>query len=339
MLRESGVPAAPVARLVVGSGDVRDFELHDILPVYLARRARLDAAPRRAPRRPDAARWGDPRVARLRPVRGVRARGRGAPRPAPRRRHPRAQRAAACTRPASPPSTTWPRAPSRCPASAPPPSQRLRAQARLQLEQERDRRRRRAVRGHRLRPRCDGMPAPCRRRRLLRLRGRPAVDRAAARRRGGSSTSSALVEVDGRARRSRAVLGARPRARSGRRSIDFLDWLAERRRALTRACTSTTTPPTSGGTCCRLAARHGVGEDEVDELLRDGVFVDLYAVVRAALRVVAALVLASRSSSRSTWAPSCRDERRQRRRRLASSRTSRPSRARDRRDGCRRRQR
>ncbi|GII99875.1 uncharacterized protein CLV28_2956 [Sediminihabitans luteus] len=34
-----------------------------------------------------------------------------------------------------------------------------------------------------------------------------------------------------------------------------------------------------------IAARHGVYEQEVDDLLRDGVLVDLYAVVRAALRV------------------------------------------------------
>ena len=34
-----------------------------------------------------------------------------------------------------------------------------------------------------------------------------------------------------------------------------------------------------------IAARHGVGEHVVDELLRDGVLVDLYAVVKKALRV------------------------------------------------------
>ncbi|MDQ2623642.1 MAG: TM0106 family RecB-like putative nuclease, partial [Actinomycetota bacterium] len=34
-----------------------------------------------------------------------------------------------------------------------------------------------------------------------------------------------------------------------------------------------------------LAARHGVGEDEVDNLLREGVLVDLYPVVRGAIRV------------------------------------------------------
>ena len=35
----------------------------------------------------------------------------------------------------------------------------------------------------------------------------------------------------------------------------------------------------------RLAARHGVGEQQVDDLLRHGVLVDLYAVVRASVRV------------------------------------------------------
>ncbi|MFD2793941.1 TM0106 family RecB-like putative nuclease [Promicromonospora vindobonensis] len=34
-----------------------------------------------------------------------------------------------------------------------------------------------------------------------------------------------------------------------------------------------------------IAARHGVYEDEVDQLLRDGVLVDLYAVVRSCLRI------------------------------------------------------
>ncbi|PTR30176.1 uncharacterized protein C8K36_10224 [Rhodococcus sp. OK519] len=35
----------------------------------------------------------------------------------------------------------------------------------------------------------------------------------------------------------------------------------------------------------RLAGRHGVGEETVDELLRDGVLVDLYPIVRASLRI------------------------------------------------------
>ena len=35
----------------------------------------------------------------------------------------------------------------------------------------------------------------------------------------------------------------------------------------------------------RLAGRHGVGEEEVDELLRAGILVDLYPIVRASLRI------------------------------------------------------
>ena len=52
-----------------------------------------------------------------------------------------------------------------------------------------------------------------------------------------------------------------------------------------RGCTSTTTRPTSRRRCSGSPARHGVYEDEVDQLLRDGVFVDLYATVRAGIRV------------------------------------------------------
>ncbi len=43
LLGSAGVPTAPVARLVVGSGDARDYALDDIVPVYRSRRARLDA--------------------------------------------------------------------------------------------------------------------------------------------------------------------------------------------------------------------------------------------------------------------------------------------------------
>ena len=38
-------------------------------------------------------------------------------------------------------------------------------------------------------------------------------------------------------------------------------------------------------TLLRLAGRYGVGENEVDELLRDGVLVDLYPLVRKSIRV------------------------------------------------------
>ncbi|WP_423920516.1 TM0106 family RecB-like putative nuclease [Frigoribacterium sp. 2-23] len=66
--------------------------------------------------------------------------------------------------------------------------------------------------------------------------------------------------------------------------VEFLDYLAERRAAHPRmhvyhyAAYERTH-------LLSLAARHGVGEDEVDDLLRDGVLIDLYPVVRQALVV------------------------------------------------------
>ena len=35
----------------------------------------------------------------------------------------------------------------------------------------------------------------------------------------------------------------------------------------------------------QMAVRHGFGEDEVDDLLREEVLVDLYPIVRQALRI------------------------------------------------------
>ena len=64
----------------------------------------------------------------------------------------------------------------------------------------------------------------------------------------------------------------------------FLDWVAERRARFPGmhiyhyAAYERTH-------LLALAARHGTGEEEVDQLLRDGVLVDLYPVVRASVRV------------------------------------------------------
>lgn len=43
--------------------------------------------------------------------------------------------------------------------------------------------------------------------------------------------------------------------------------------------------PYERSTLLRLAGRYGVGEDEVDDLLRNGVLVDLYPLVRKSIRV------------------------------------------------------
>ncbi len=71
---------------------------------------------------------------------------------------------------------------------------------------------------------------------------------------------------------------------SARRSSTSSPWCASAASA-TRACTSTTTRRTRRARCCGLAGRYGVGEHDVDDLLRNGVLVDLYPLVRKSIRV------------------------------------------------------
>jgi uncharacterized protein len=66
--------------------------------------------------------------------------------------------------------------------------------------------------------------------------------------------------------------------------IDFVSWL-DARRTLWPDLHVYHYAAYETAALLRLAARHGVCEDEVDQLLREGVFVDLYAVVRSAIRV------------------------------------------------------
>jgi uncharacterized protein len=77
---------------------------------------------------------------------------------------------------------------------------------------------------------------------------------------------------------------AHDRAQERQALIDFLAYLAERQQRYPRmhvyhyAAYERTA-------LLRLAGRYGVGEDQVDELLRAGVLIDLYAVVRNAIRI------------------------------------------------------
>ena len=59
----------------------------------------------------------------------------------------------------------------------------------------------------------------------------------------------------------------------------------KRRKPLSRACTSTTTRRTRRARCCGWPAATATARHEVDELLRDGVLVDLYPLVRKSIRV------------------------------------------------------
>lgn len=89
-----------------------------------------------------------------------------------------------------------------------------------------------------------------------------------------------VVENDGTFR----PFWAHDRAQEKQALLDFLDYLRERRRAYPRMHVYHYAPYERTA-LLRLAGRHGVGEAEVDGLLRDGVLVDLYAVVRRSLRV------------------------------------------------------
>lgn len=76
---------------------------------------------------------------------------------------------------------------------------------------------------------------------------------------------------------------AHDRAQEKQALVDFLAYVRERRAAHPGMHVYHYAPYEKTA-LLRLAARHGVGEAEVDELLRAGVLVDLYATVRGSLR-------------------------------------------------------
>ena len=158
---------------------------------------------------------------------------------------------------------------------------RLREQARLQLEQEREPEggvRSEVVDAETLRR----MPAPSLGDVFFDFEGDPLWSER------GSTTWGleylfGIVEVDTGEPVFRSFW-AHDRVEERQALVDFIGWLTERREhwpdlhVYHYAAYET-------AALLRLAARHGVCEDEVDQLLRDGVFVDLYAVVRSAIRV------------------------------------------------------
>jgi uncharacterized protein len=76
---------------------------------------------------------------------------------------------------------------------------------------------------------------------------------------------------------------AHDRAQEKQALVDFLDYV-QQRRAAHPGMHVYHYAPYEKTALLRLAGRHGVGEDVVDELLAAGVLVDLYATVRASLR-------------------------------------------------------
>ncbi|MBM6402122.1 TM0106 family RecB-like putative nuclease [Phycicoccus sonneratiae] len=280
LLDEAGVPVAPVARLVLGDGVVRDVPLGDVLPVYRSRRARLESLLADHLAEGGAAMWGDPRwlacgrcpvcsaeaeAARdLLLVAGMRG---------PTRRRlldagiTTLEELAASTGPVLDVRAAM--------------LERLRAQARLQQEQDADplgRVRHEVVGPAALRL----MPPPSEGDVFFDFEGDPLWQEP------GSSVWGleylfGMVETDSGAPRFRAFW-AHDRHEERQALVDFVDHLAERRRRWPDLHVYHYAPY-EPAEMLRMAARHGVYEDEVDQLLREGVFVDLYSVVRAGIRV------------------------------------------------------
>ncbi|KAB7743484.1 TM0106 family RecB-like putative nuclease [Nostocoides sp. F2B08] len=282
-LDEAGVALAPVARLVLGSGVHEDFRLAEIVPVYRTRRARLDAlvAARLAADTPlvwaaedimacgrcevcavaleehddlllVAGVWGPTRRRLIEA--GVRTR-----RELARRSEP-------------------------VPDLREGVLERLSAQARLQLEQ--------IDSGGPLRHEVvdpallallpnrsdgdiffdfEGDP-------MWMERGDPSW---------GLEYLFGVVEVDEVASGGDPAFRAfwaHDRVQERQALVDFIGYLADRRRRWPdlHVYHYAAYEPSA---LLRLAARHGVCEDDVDQLLRDGVFVDLYSVVRGSIRI------------------------------------------------------
>ena len=280
MLTEAGVPTAPTARLLLGSGESRDHALADLVPAYRARRSRLESLRREHRSEEGPVQWGDPRwlacgrcetctseaeaahdvilVAGLRmPTRrrlveaGVRTLEQLA-----ERREP-------------------------VPDVRTGMLERLRAQAALQLQQERDG----VVRAEVIGPEALALlPPPSEGDVFFDFEGDPLwVERGSDD--WGLEYLFGFVTLDGGTDEPRFdALWAHDREQEKAALAEFVAWLTARREqwpdlhVYHYASYETTA-------LLRLAVRHGVCEEEVDQLLRDGVFVDLYAAVRAGVRV------------------------------------------------------
>lgn len=288
ILQQAGVPLAPVARLVLGSGVSEDFRLDEIVPVYRARRRRLEeiVAEQRAAGGPVA--WGDDRFVAcgrcevcdaeverhddLLLVAGMRR---------PTRRHLLDAGITTMTELADSDADVDDLNPARL--------ERLRAQARLQVAG------RAAGVGLTHEVIDQGvlarMPRSSAGDIFFDFEGDPIWVEP------GDTTWGleylfGLIEVDRLAPTPQdpaagaqfVTFWAHDRMQERQALIDFVAYVTDRRSRwpdlhIYHYAAYETAALT------RLAARHGVCEDEIDQFLRDGLFIDLYAVVRGAVRV------------------------------------------------------
>lgn len=279
-LAGAGVPTAPVARLLLGSGLSTDHALADLLPVYRARRARLDQALAEHRADPGVARWRDPRwlacgrcevcVAAAETARDVLLVA-GVRMPT---RHKLFD--AGVTTIEELAARTAPVSGVRHAAL-----DRIRHQAALQLRQDYD---------------PDGtvyaevvaadalakLPVPSPGDLFFDFEGDPLwAERGS--RDWGLEYLFGVVEVDTGTPMYRAFW-ATDREEEKQALVDFLRYLAQRRRQWPDLHVYHYADYEKAA-LLRLAVRHAVGEEDVDQLLREGVLVDLFTVVRAGIRI------------------------------------------------------
>lgn len=288
ILQRAGVPLAPVARLVLGGGVSEDFRLDEIVPVYRARRQRLEeiVEEHRAATGPVA--WGDDRFV---------ACGRCAVCDAEVERHDDLLLVAGMRRPTRRhlldagvgTMTELARSSGDIADLNPARLERLRAQARLQVAG-------RAAGGELTHEVIDQgvlarMPRSSPGDIFFDFEGDPIWVEP------GDTTWGleylfGLIEVDRlaptpddpAAGAEFVTFWAHDRMQERQALIDFVSHVTERRRRWPDLHIYHYAPYETAA-LTRLAARHGVCEDEIDQFLRDGLFIDLYAVVRGAVRV------------------------------------------------------
>lgn len=280
LLEDAGVRVAPTARLVLGDGETRDDPLAEILPVYRARRERLEAVVADHEAGGERARWGDERwlaCGRCATCQAEAEASRDLLLVAGMRGPTRRRLLDAGIR------TVEDLAASSGPVAEVRPRmlERLRAQARLQLAQDTDPEGRvsyELVDTEALRR----MPPPDPGDVFFDFEGDPLWhERGSAD--WGLEYLFGMVEVDTGTPRFGAFW-AHDRAEEKQALVDFVEHVTQRRRRFPGLHIYHYAPYETSA-LLRLSARHGVCENEIDQLLRDGVFVDLYAVVRAAVRV------------------------------------------------------
>ncbi|CAN7322410.1 TM0106 family RecB-like putative nuclease [Knoellia sp. LjRoot47] len=279
-LQDHGVPTAPVARLVLGNDDRRDYPLTEIVPVYRSRLARLQRVIDEHLATDAPGRWGDERwlaCGRCEVCEGEVLAHRDLLLVAGVRPSTRKHLLAADITTIDDLAASTGHVPGIQESRV----ERLRAQARLQLTQLDDPRAPMAFEVHDEAP-IRQLPVASPGDLFFDFEGDPLWSERGSRD-WGLEYLFGVVEVDS-GEDVFLPFWAHDRAQEKQALIAFVDYVKERRR-LWPGLHIYHYAPYETAALKRLASRHAVCEDDIDQFLRDDVFVDLYATVRGAIRV------------------------------------------------------